>query len=121
MATAYTLGGNSYDIIVPEDTIRGTVTIKGNFIVTSNGKTITLKNPSKATLKYYAQNFDVKHAGTSHGVVYGSDELFHFVEMVEQVPYNPPVTPDIPTNDGNVCEYWDASCHVQQGLDWVWG
>ncbi len=56
METAYTLGGNSYDIIVPEDTIRGTVTIKGNFIVTSNGKTITLKNPSKATLKYYVQN-----------------------------------------------------------------
>jgi len=121
MATIYTLGGNTYDAVAPEETIRGTVTIKGNFIVTSNGKTITLKNPSKATLKYYVQNFDVKHAGTSHGVVYGSDELFHFVEMVEQIPYNPPVTPEIPTNDGNVCEYWDASCHVQQGLDWVWG
>ena len=121
MATAYTLCGTTYDIVIPEDTIRGTVTIKGKFIVTSNGKAITLTNPSKATLKYYAQNFDVKHAGTSHGVVYGSDELFHFVEMVEQIPYNPPVTPDIPTNDGNVCEYWDASCHVQQGLDWVWG
>ena len=121
MAKIYTIGGKIYDAVAPEETIRGTVTIKGKFIVTSNGKTITLSNPSKSTLKYYVQNFDVKHAGTSHGVVYGSDELFHFVEIPEQFPYNPPVTPDIPTNDGNVCEYWDASCHVQQGLDWVWG
>jgi len=30
---------------------------------------------------------------------------------------NPVVTADIKTNAGNVCEYWDASCHVQQGVD----
>ena len=30
---------------------------------------------------------------------------------------NPVVTADIKTNSGNVCEYWDASCHVQQGVD----
>tara|TARA_R110000744_G_scaffold208046_1_gene326750 strand:+ start:569 stop:1132 length:564 start_codon:yes stop_codon:yes gene_type:complete len=30
---------------------------------------------------------------------------------------NPVVTADIKTNSGNVCEYWDASCHVQQGMD----
>ena len=30
---------------------------------------------------------------------------------------SPTVTADIPTNSGNVCEFWDASCHVQQGLD----
>ncbi len=30
---------------------------------------------------------------------------------------NPAVTADIKTNSGNVCEYWDASCHVQQGVD----
>ena len=30
---------------------------------------------------------------------------------------NPAVTADIKTNSGNVCEYWDASCHVQQGMD----
>jgi hypothetical protein len=29
----------------------------------------------------------------------------------------PAVTADIKTNSGNVCEYWDASCHVQQGMD----
>ena len=30
---------------------------------------------------------------------------------------HPVVTADIKTNSGNVCEYWDASCHVQQGVD----
>ena len=29
----------------------------------------------------------------------------------------PAVTADIKTNSGNVCEYWDASCKIQQGLD----
>ena len=29
----------------------------------------------------------------------------------------PAVTADIKTNSGNVCEFWDASCHVQQGMD----
>ena len=29
----------------------------------------------------------------------------------------PAVTADIKTNSGNVCEYWDASCHIQQGID----
>ena len=29
----------------------------------------------------------------------------------------PAVTADIKTNSGNVCEYWDASCKIQQGMD----
>ena len=33
------------------------------------------------------------------------------------IPESPIVTADIKTNAGNVCEYWDASCHVQQGVD----
>ena len=32
-------------------------------------------------------------------------------------PIIPTVTADIKTNAGNVCEYWDASCKIQQGLD----
>jgi hypothetical protein len=122
MAVAYNLYGGSYDIRTPEETIRGTATIQGKFNVVSNGKTVTLTNPSKATLKYYIQTYgDVTHVGSNQKVAYGSDELFHFVEVPKQIPYNPPVTPDIPTNDGNVCEYWDLPCHAQQGLDWVWG
>ena len=102
MATAYTLGGNSYDVYTPDETVNGTTTIYGKFNVTSNGQTITLTNPSKATLDYYTKT-------------YGS------VTKVETQYPQPAVTANIPTNDGNVCEYWDASCHVQQGLDWVWG
>jgi hypothetical protein len=122
MATAYTLGGTTYDVVAPEETINGTTTINGKFNVTSNGKTITLTNPSKATLKYYIETYgNVTHVQTGQKVTYGSDKLFHFIEIPKQIPYNPPVTPDIPTNDGNVCEYWDAPCHIQQGLDWAWG
>ena len=29
----------------------------------------------------------------------------------------PTVTANIKTNSGNVCEFWDASCKVQQGID----
>jgi len=30
---------------------------------------------------------------------------------------NPVVTADIKTNSGNVCEFWDAPCNAQQGVD----
>ena len=102
MSTIYTIGGKKYDVYTPDETVNGTTTIYGKFNVTSNGQTITLTNPSKATLDYYTKT-------------YGS-----VTKVKIQYP-QPPVTANIPTNDGNVCEYWDASCHVQQGLDWVWG
>jgi hypothetical protein len=123
MVTLYTLGGTTYDVVSPDETINGTATIQGKFNVVSNGQTITLTNPSKATLKYYIQTYgNVTQAITGYGVVYGSDELFHFVIDQKAVyPLQPKVTPNIPTNDGNVCEYWDLPCHAQQGLEWVWG
>lgn len=39
------------------------------------------------------------------------------IDDTEVIIKNPAVTADIKTNSGNVCEYWDASCHVQQGVD----
>ena len=39
------------------------------------------------------------------------------IDDTEVIIANPTVTADIKTNSGNVCEYWDASCHVQQGVD----
>lgn len=39
------------------------------------------------------------------------------IDDTEVIIKNPAVTADIKTNAGNVCEYWDASCHVQQGVD----
>ena len=39
------------------------------------------------------------------------------IDNTEVIIANPAVTADIKTNAGNVCEYWDASCHVQQGMD----
>ena len=39
------------------------------------------------------------------------------IDNTEVIIKNPAVTADIKTNSGNVCEYWDASCHVQQGVD----
>jgi hypothetical protein len=39
------------------------------------------------------------------------------IDNTEVIVTNPAVTADIKTNSGNVCEYWDASCHVQQGVD----
>ena len=39
------------------------------------------------------------------------------IDDTEEIILNPTVTADIKTNAGNVCEYWDASCHVQQGMD----
>ena len=39
------------------------------------------------------------------------------IDNTEVIIANPAVTADIKTNSGNVCEYWDASCHVQQGVD----
>ena len=83
--TAFNLDGSSYDISTPEETPRGTSTIQGKFNVVSNGKTITLTNPSKATLKYYIQTYgDVTHVGSNQRVAYGADDLFHFVEIPKQ-------------------------------------
>ena len=39
------------------------------------------------------------------------------IDDTEVIIENPAVTADIKTNAGNVCEYWDASCHIQQGVD----
>ena len=116
--TAFNLDGSSYNISTPEETLRGTATIQGKFNVVSKGKTITLTNPSKATLKYYIQTYgNVTHVGTSQGVAYGSDQLFHFIEIPKQYPITPIVTADVQTNSGDVCNHWDAVCHAQQGLD----
>ena len=116
--TAFNLDGSSYNISTPEETLRGTATIQGKFNVVSNGKTITLTNPSKATLKYYIQTYgNVTHVGTSQGVAYGSDKLFHFIEKPKQYPTTPIVTADIQTNSGDVCNHWLDICHAQQGLD----
>ena len=118
--TAFNLDGSSYDISTPEETPRGTSTIQGKFNVVSNGKTITLTNPSKATLKYYIQTYgDVTHVGSNQRVAYGADELFHFVEIPKQYPITPIVTADVQTNDGDVCNHWDAVCHAQQGIDTI--
>ena len=120
MSIAYTLYGDSYDIETPDQTIRGTATIQGKFNVVSDGRTITLTNPSKATLKYYIQTYgDVTHVGSNQRVAYGNDELFHFVEIPKQYPITPIVTADIQTNSGDVCNHWDAVCHAQQGIDTI--
>ena len=120
MSIAYTLYGDSYDIETPDQTIRGTATIQGKFNVVSDGRTITLTNPSKATLKYYIQTYgDVTHVGSNQRVAYGNDDLFHFVEIPKQYPITPIVTADIQTNSGDVCNHWDAVCHAQQGIDTI--
>ena len=118
--TAFNLDGSSYNISTPEETLRGTATITGKFSVVSKGKTITLTNPSKATLKYYIQTYgDVTHVNSNQGVAYGSDQLFHFIEIPKQYPITPIVTADVQTNSGDVCNHWDAVCHAQQGLDTI--
>ena len=120
MVLAYNLYGSSYDLRTPEETIRGTATIQGKFNVISNGKTVTLTNPSKATLKYYIQTYgDVTHVGSNQRVEYGADNLFHFVEIPIQHPITPIVTADVQTNSGDVCNHWDAVCHAQQGIDTI--
>jgi len=120
MSIAYTLYGDSYDIETPDQTIRGTATIQGKFNVVSDGRMITLTNPSKATLKYYIQTYgDVTHVGSNQRVAYGNDDLFHFVEIPKQYPITPIVTADIQTNSGDVCNHWDAVCHAQQGIDTI--
>ena len=73
----------------------GTVTLKN-----SSGSTITLTDPSEDLLNFY------KIQG-------------YYVSGISQTNTTPTYQPV--TNSGNVCEYWDAQCHIENGLEWIAG